>query len=53
MKDGILHTAESPNHKDPWTIMTVYTNGAINDTHRTKLGRINSQRVEPFFENEE
>ena len=49
VKDGILHKAESPKQKEPWTITTVHTNGTIRATCRTKSERLNVRRVEPFF----
>ena len=51
VKDGILHKAESPKHKEFLTIMTVHTNGTIRVTRGTKLERLNVRRVEPYFEN--
>jgi hypothetical protein len=36
--------------KLPWTITTVDTNGTIKIQSRTKLERINIQRVTPFSE---
>ena len=50
LKDGMLRKAESPKQKEPWTITTVHTNGAIRVTRRIKTERINFWRVEPFFE---
>ncbi len=49
-KDGILRKAESIWKKEPWTITTVHTNGAIRFQCRTKSERINIQRVTPFSE---
>ncbi len=49
-KDGILCKAESIWKKEPWTIMTVHTNGTIRIQCRTKSERINIQRVTPFSE---
>jgi hypothetical protein len=49
-KDGILRKAESIWKKEPWTIMTVHTNGTIRIQCRTKSGRINIRRVTPFNE---
>ncbi len=51
-KDGILHKAESIWKKEPWTIMTVHTNGTIRIQCGTKLERINFniRRVTPFSE---
>jgi len=50
-KDGILRKAESIWRKDPWTIMTVHTNGTIRIQCGTKSERINIRRVTPFSEN--
>jgi hypothetical protein len=50
-KDGILREAESIWKKEPWTITEVHTNGTIRIQCRTKLERINIQRVTPFSEN--
>jgi hypothetical protein len=50
-KDGILQKAESPYHREPWTITSVHTNGTIRVTRGTKLERINIRRVTLFFEN--
>ena len=36
MKEGIIHKAESPKQKDPWTITTVHTHGTIRVICRTK-----------------
>jgi hypothetical protein len=49
-KDGILRKAESRWIKEPWTIMSVHTNGTIRIQCRTKLERINIRRVTPFSE---
>ena len=49
-KDGILRKSESCYDSRPWTITTVHTNGTIRVEHRSKLERINIQRVAPFFE---
>jgi hypothetical protein len=35
---------------DPWTIMTVHTNGTITVRRRNKLERLNIRRVKPFEE---
>ena len=53
LKDGILRKAESPEQKDPWTIMVVHTNGTIRVTRGNKSEHINVRRVEPFFERDE
>ncbi len=39
-KEGILRKAESIWKKEPWTIMTVHTNGTIRIQCRTKSERI-------------
>jgi hypothetical protein len=49
-KDGILRKAESRLIKEPWTITTVHTNGAIRIQCGTKSERINIRRVTPFNE---
>ncbi len=49
-KDGILCKAESRWIKEPWTIMTVHTNGTIRIQCGTKSERINIWRVTPFSE---
>jgi hypothetical protein len=49
-KDGILRKAESRWIKEPWTIMTVHTNGTIRIQCGTKSERINIRRVTPFSE---
>jgi hypothetical protein len=49
-KDGILRKAESIWKKEPWTIMTVHTNGTIRIQCGTKLEQINIQRVTPLSE---
>jgi hypothetical protein len=49
-KEGILRKAESIWKKEPWTITTVHTNGTIRIQCRTKLERINIQRVTSFSE---
>jgi hypothetical protein len=48
VKDGILRKSESKFGKEPWTITTVHTNGTIRVQCRTKLERINIQRVRPI-----
>ena len=47
-KDGILRKSESKYGKDPWTIMTVHTNGTIRVQCGTKSEWINIRRVTPF-----
>jgi hypothetical protein len=49
-QDGILRKAESPYSKEPWTIMTVFTNGTIRIQYGTKLEPLNIRRVTPFSE---
>jgi hypothetical protein len=46
----ILPKAESRWQKDPWTIMTVHTNGTITIQRGSKEERLNSRRVKPFEE---
>ena len=36
VKDGIIHKAESPKEKEPWTIPAVHTNGSIRVTRGIK-----------------
>ena len=49
IQDGILHKAQSPHSKEPWTITTVHTkNGTIRIQRGTKLEGINIQRVTPY-----
>jgi hypothetical protein len=50
VKEGILCKAEFRYGKEPWTIMTVHTNGTIRVQCRSKLERINIWRVTPFSE---
>jgi hypothetical protein len=40
-QEGILHKAESPYSKKPWTITTVHTNRTIRIQRRTQSERIN------------
>jgi hypothetical protein len=47
---GILRKAQSIWQKDPWTIMTVYTNGTIMFQCGNKQERLNIRRVKPFEE---
>jgi hypothetical protein len=49
-EEGILRKAESPYSKEPWTITTVHTNGAIRIQFGTKSERLNIQRVAPFVD---
>ena len=49
-KEGIIRKAESKWHKDPWTIVTVHTNGTIRVQRGNKSERLNIRRVKPFFE---
>ncbi len=48
VKEGILCKAESRYSKEPWTIMTVHTNGTIRVQCGSKSERINIRRVTPF-----
>jgi len=43
-KDGILHKTESRWHIEPWTIMSVHTNGTIRVTCGNKSERLNIQK---------
>jgi hypothetical protein len=45
---GILRKAESLYSKKPWTITTIFTNGAIRIQCRIKSEQINIWRVTPF-----
>jgi hypothetical protein len=49
-EEGILHKAESPYSKKPWTITTIHTNGTIRIQCGTKPERLNIRRVTPFTE---
>ncbi len=49
-EEGILHKAESPCSKKPWTITTINTNGIIRIQCGTKLERLNIRIVTPFTE---
>ena len=49
-KDGILRKAESRWHIEPWTIVSVHTNGTIRVQRGNKSERLNIRRVKPFFE---
>ena len=48
-KDGILRKTESRYDSEPWTIMSIHTNGTIRVERGSKLERINIRRVTPFF----
>ena len=50
VKEGILSKAESRYGKEPWTIMTVHSNGTIRVQCESKSERINIWRVTPFSE---
>ena len=52
-KDGILRKTESRWHIEPWTILSVHTNGTIRVTRGNKSERLNIRRVKPFYENED
>ncbi len=48
-QDGILHKAENPYNKKPWTITTIFIkNGTIRIQCRLKLEGINIWRVTPY-----
>ncbi len=51
--EGIIHKAQSLWQKDPWTIMTVHTNGNITVQHGNKEERLNIRRIKPFVEHNE
>ncbi len=48
--EDILRKAQSLWKTDPWTIMTVHTNGTITIQCGNKEERLNSRRVKPFEE---
>ena len=48
-KDGILRKSESWYECDPWTIITVHTNGTIRVQRGTKSEQLNFRRVTPFL----
>jgi hypothetical protein len=48
--EGILHKAQSIWQKDPWTIMTVHTNGTITIQCGNNLERLNIRTLKPFIE---
>jgi hypothetical protein len=50
-KDGILRKSESRYELDPWTNISVPTNGTITVQRRSKSERLNIRRVTPYFEN--
>jgi hypothetical protein len=45
---GILCKAESAYGKEPWTITTVHTDGAIRIQRGTQTERLSIRRVQPF-----
>ncbi len=49
-KDGILCKTESRYDSEPWTIMSVHTNGTIRVERGSESERLNIRRVAPFFE---
>ena len=49
-KDDILHKTESQYESDPWTMMSVHTNGTIRVQHGIKSVRLNIRRVTPYFD---
>ena len=48
--EGILRKTQPRYHNDPWTIVTVHTNGTIRVQRGNKSERLNIRRVKPFFE---
>eukprot|EP00804_Cyclotella_cryptica_P020176 CCRYP_010892-RB/>CCRYP_010892-RB protein AED:0.42 eAED:0.42 QI:87/-1/1/1/-1/1/1/6/149 len=48
-KDGTLRKTESRYESDPWTILSVHTDGTIRVQCRTKSERLNIRRVIPYF----
>jgi hypothetical protein len=48
INEDILHKAESAYSKEPWTITTVHTNGAIRIQRGTKTEQLSIRRVQPF-----
>jgi hypothetical protein len=50
-QEGILHKAESPYSKEPWTFTTIHTNGTIRIQRGTQSERLNIRRVTPFLMN--
>ena len=48
-KDGILCETKSRYDSNPWTIMSVHTNGTIKVQHGTKSECLNIRRVTPYF----
>jgi hypothetical protein len=49
--NSILSKAESRYLKEPWTIMSVHTNGTITVQCGNKSEKMNIGRVKPFKEN--
>ncbi len=49
-KDGILRKTESRHDSEPWTIVSVHTNGTIRVECGSELERLNIRRVTPFLE---
>jgi hypothetical protein len=47
INEGILRKAESTYGREPWTIITVHTNGTIRIQLRTRMERLSIQRVQP------
>ena len=50
IKDGILCKSESQYDCEPWTIMSVHTDGTTRIQCKTKSERLNFRRVTPYFE---
>ncbi len=49
-QEGILHKAESPYSKEPWTITTVHMNGTTRIQRNAQSERLNIRRVTPFVD---
>ena len=50
INDGILRKSEYRYYSEPWTIMSVHTNGTIKIQSGTKSVRLKLKRVTPYFE---
>ena len=49
IKDGVLHKSESWYDSEPWTIMSVHTNGTIRIQSGTKLEKIKHEESNILF----
>jgi hypothetical protein len=47
-KEGILRKAESKWHNEPWTIVSIHTNGTIRVQRGNKSERLSIRQVKPF-----